>query len=416
VYLIFHRAATYPLTSFANMMQPSVTGFSTPRKIDVTRNPFNTNKSIFAVDQPNLIAIAEATNESTISSRQQIEPIDIFAKFPYLFVPFLDRVSLNRLFSSNKEIYAASQEVREAVTLLWPEKKLWVGSRVFSVAFSPDGGLLACGCESEKIHLWNRSNGRGTLLEGHTSWVRSVSFSADGKFLASGSWDRTIRLWKIDDHSCRVLEGHDNVIYSIAFSPDGATLASGAYDGDIRLWDVSDGKCKKTLRDPRIKNVFSVAWSPDGAKLAAAGHGGEIHLWGISNEEDTSSSPTRLHGHKGYVHSLAFSPDGRYLASASADKSVKLWNADDLICESVLEGHMKVVNSVCFSPNGNILASRSSDRNVQLWKVKQTNGGLRSASSSHHGSHVMSVSFSSDGRTLASGGFHGFVRLCDVSC
>jgi WD40 repeat protein len=120
--------------------------------------------------------------------QQEQEPLtataaDVFAKHPYLFVPFLDRVSLNRLFGTNKEIHAESQ----AVTLPWPEKRMQVGSIVLSVEFSPDGGLLASGCSNGRTCLWNRLNGRFTLLEGHHGDVRRVSFSPDGKFLASGS-------------------------------------------------------------------------------------------------------------------------------------------------------------------------------------------------------------------------------------
>jgi WD40 repeat protein len=78
-------------------------------------------------------------------------------------------------------------------------------------------------------------------LEGHTSGVNSVAFSPDGKLLASGSTDWTIKLWEVATGSpVRTLYGHTWVVNSVAFSPDGRLLASSSSDDTIKLWDISD--------------------------------------------------------------------------------------------------------------------------------------------------------------------------------
>jgi WD40 repeat protein len=123
---------------------------------------------------------------------------------------------------------------------------------VRSVAFSPDGRLLASGscgqrdsrdfCIQGEIKLWDVASGREVRsLTGHTNWVYSVAFSPDGRLLASGSADETIKLWEVASGSeVRTLSGHTNTVYSVAFSPDGRLLASGSGDATIKLWDISD--------------------------------------------------------------------------------------------------------------------------------------------------------------------------------
>ena len=91
-----------------------------------------------------------------------------------------------------------------------------------SVAFSPDGQFLASPQGSNKVGIFQVSDGYLIrTLTGHTDEVYSVSFSRDGSLIASGSQDRTIKIWRVSDGSLvRTLESHRDWVLSVPFSPD----------------------------------------------------------------------------------------------------------------------------------------------------------------------------------------------------
>ncbi len=284
----------------------------------------------------------------------------------------------------------------------------WDRRRGFSVAFSPDGQILASGYADGTLVLWRVGDGKlVNSLEGHEDAVLSVSFSPDGQTLASGSRDGAVRLWRVADGTpVHTLEGHAGSVLRVAYSPGGQVLASASQDHTVRLWQASDGMLLRSLE--RHSNVVSsVAFSPDGQTLASGSTDQTVCLWHVSD----GALLRTLEGHTSFVSSVAFSPDGRVLASGSWDKSVRLWQVSDGALLATLEGHTDLVNSLAFSPDGRVLASASDDHTVRLWQVSD---GTPLRSLAGHADSVASVAFQPTGHTLASQAYDGTILLWGI--
>ncbi|MGB3191704.1 MAG: serine/threonine-protein kinase [Limnoraphis sp.] len=130
------------------------------------------------------------------------------------------------------------------------------------------------------ITLWDVPTQRQiAALTGHSDLIRSVAYSPDGRILASGSYDKTIKLWDVPTRrEIATLRGHSNSVFSVAFSPDGRTLATGSSDNTIKLWDVQTQREIATLAG-HSSCVNSVGFSRDGRTLASGSPDKTIKLW-----------------------------------------------------------------------------------------------------------------------------------------
>ena len=263
-------------------------------------------------------------------------------------------------------------------------------------SFLLTGLLAACG-SSEPALIRSGPGVEATLAAAWpvTAPARQSAFSRDGALLATSDASGAITVRSTANWKIRVRLNHPGGATTLAFGPDGSHLFSAGYDGSIRDWDVGRRSLHSTLGRTH-GTVWTIDVSPDGAKLASAGEDQVIRLWALGK----ATSPVFLQGHSRNVWEVRFSPDGHRLASGSFDSDARLWDVTTAKSIKVLKGHTQAVVGLDYSPDGKILATGADDSTIRFWRASD-GAPLRTI---RNGLHVDKVTFSPDGRWLASGG------------
>ncbi len=244
--------------------------------------------------------------------------------------------------------------------------KLYVG------AFSPDGRSLAAAggdIKRSRIVFWDVATGKvqKELKGGERDFIESIAFSPDGKILATGSHFKRIWLWDLaTEKVIKRLEATDKEpVQFLAFAASGKVLASLGMDWRARLWDVATGNMRQELKGDSA-TMTVMAFSRDGRFVASGGSDGTIHLW----EGNSGKELRAWRAHRWDIDALAFSPDGKILASTGrSDCAIRRWDFSAGKEIDAFAGNSGIVEHLRAAPDGKTMLAWGRDGRVVEWDL-----------------------------------------------
>src|SRR6266404_8424113 len=158
-----------------------------------------------------------------------------------------------------------------------------MGRSVTSVAFTPDGHVVATGGVESKSNLdlagmmnpANQKSSKNKKPQSPEDFMKDLKVEANGQVLF---WDSAT------GQQLGAIKGHGKGVTGVVFSRDGKLLASSASDNTIKIWDVASKRELRTLSG-HTANIESMDFSPDGRLLASAGDEGSTFLWDANTGE-----------------------------------------------------------------------------------------------------------------------------------
>jgi WD40 repeat protein len=292
-------------------------------------------------------------------------------------------------------------------------------------AFSPDRKLFATthirqfqSGAQDRIHIWDAATGKHLrTLDGHSTGVMSVAFSPDGTVLASGGIDNAMRLWDVNTgKQLGETQAHEGHVYMLCFTPDGKQLVSAS--NEVRLWDAVNVKEVRKFPKPESKQFeffFNAALSPDG-KTLATGSEVALRLWSVADGKEIRTINERIAPHQ---QRLVFSADGKTVITNGPGQALRKWDVETGKPVNNAEPKQGATPEYArFAAGGKAVAFQErtnvNDFEPRVYVVRDTENGKEIARVTSP-SPVLTFGLSADGKSLAAGGVDGALRLWDAT-
>ncbi len=248
---------------------------------------------------------------------------------------------------------------------------------VRTVAWSPDGTMLASGADDTQLFIWGMDGVVHQTVQ-HPASVHVLAWSPDGQRLATGSATQVLFLDALTGtHLARSTHHHTAAVTGLAWSTQNPNLVvSGALDMRAIVWNTTNYQAQ-ALFTLHTAPIEAVSWAADGQTVASSSQGGVVRVWSALNAQE-------IHG--AYqdaaipMRTLAFAPTGMQLAVGGEDGQVRIWNNSqtcqqlsggrDILCKDVpqrLNASNTAVRSLAWSHDARFLATGYDDGTVAIW-------------------------------------------------
>lgn len=298
---------------------------------------------------------------------------------------------------------------------------------VTSLAFSPDGALLAVPGRNEVLLL--RADGSGPIarLIGLAERIEAVAFSADGARLAvvGGAPGRfgELQIWNVAERSLHLSKLlTTDCLFGVSWSPDGKLVAFGCTDSTLRAIDATSGE-QVLYQGAHNDWVLDTVFSTDGSHLVTVGRDRSMKLILVKEQQFidniTSITPGAL---RGGLMAVDRHPTADQLLVGGADGEPKLFKMYREEKRVIGDDHNRIrsferlpgrVYAVEFRRDGERLVVGSSHGDTGVVRVCVTGDG-RSVWTTELPGGIYAAAFRPDGKVVAAAGFSGRVHLLDA--
>ncbi len=285
------------------------------------------------------------------------------------------------------------------------------GSQMNSVAFHPEGQLIAVGCWDTTVKIWDTYNRKKLkILKGHATSVQACIYISTAH-IVSASMDGEVRIWSTRSGiTVGVINGHSSPITSICTTPSGHHLITASNDKLVKVWSGTMGTPINNL-GRGTNHGIGYCLSFDRVKqLVTVGYqDGFVSKFNIQ----TGAQPFSQKIHQAAVISLHVI-DEIHITS-SQDRTIKIWTPSSLPYHMLLDAHRAPITAATWC--NHMFASASDDMTIQLWPsdIKKYEKLLRKklnhpttiqplhTLTDGHTGQISSIAFSSDGMTMVTG-------------
>jgi WD40 repeat protein len=301
--------------------------------------------------------------------------------------------------------------------------------KVPAVAFLlGDKYIITCSCD-DCLQVIEAKTGKPVgdpWKDGEGSRIYAIAVSPNGKLIATGSKDGKIRLWAWNGKTAKIIaksKGYTAAANCVCWSPhdDGAHISTGFDDGRVAVWSRlskawdSEFKVPVSTHATGLRNIYVIDYSHDGKQLIVSGYGCNVSVLGVNKGEFVVDGVVKMCSDPDQVScaTWARTADGHAIVTGSTDGNIKMMRPSEPSGSLLHDFQGHSICAVVQSPDNRILlASVLYDHTVRLLdlKAKRLIGQPL-----QHSAELSCAAFAAGGKLLATGTRDGKIYVWKIS-